>query len=96
MTEQVTTDEYFGGCPECGKTDGYVNIGRNHWFVCDQHKTKWCAGSNLFSSWKDETEEEQRRLFEPVADYQIVEPVRMSEGSARKGFLARISQRDDG
>lgn len=61
LQPKVTTDEYFGGCPHCGQNDGYINSGPDHWFVCDQHKTKWCAGSNLFSSWHDEDEEERKR-----------------------------------
>ncbi len=24
----VTTDQYFGGCPHCGGSDGFLNIGR--------------------------------------------------------------------
>ena len=47
---------YFGGCPECGDTNGYLNVGGNHWFVCDAHKTKWCVGYGLFSSWQEESE----------------------------------------
>jgi len=42
-------DNYFGGCPECGGTHGYLNVNRNHWFVCDDHKTAWFIGSNIFS-----------------------------------------------
>jgi hypothetical protein len=56
-------DGYFGLCPHCRNNDGYVNIGRGHWFVCDEHKVMWFIGSNLFSSWKDQTEEEQERAF---------------------------------
>jgi hypothetical protein len=54
---------YFGLCPTCHKTDGYLNVGRSHWFVCDEHRTKWCAGANLFSSWREETEAEQREAL---------------------------------
>jgi hypothetical protein len=71
----IKTDEYFGGCPECGKTDGYLNTGSAHWFVCDAHRVRWCIGSNLFSSWRDETEDEQRRAWERVDDYAEVKPV---------------------
>ena len=28
--KRVTTEHYFGGCPHCGETDGYVNDGRDH------------------------------------------------------------------
>jgi hypothetical protein len=66
MITQVTTDEYFGGCPQCGKNDGYTNVGRSHWFLCKEHKTMWCAGSNLFSSWRYETEEEQERAYNEI------------------------------
>lgn len=57
---------HFGVCRECKHHDGYINIGREHWFYCRQHKTRWSAGSNLFSCWKDETEEEQRDTYEAL------------------------------
>jgi hypothetical protein len=47
-----TTDDHFGSCPECGQASAYVNIGREHWFYCDEHRVKWCVGENLFSSWR--------------------------------------------
>jgi hypothetical protein len=67
--------EYFGGCPKCGLDDGYLNIGRDHWFVCHAHRRKWWVGSNLFSSWReqdDATFEENARL---LAGYGEVEPL---------------------
>ena len=51
---RLRVTNYFGGCPECGATDGFMNVGGNHWFVCDTHQTRWPAGYNLFSCWKDE------------------------------------------
>jgi hypothetical protein len=68
------SDNYFGVCPTCGKNDGYVNVGRGHWFVCDEHKFKWFVGSNLFDSWKEQTEEEQRQLYEArgIGLYKII------------------------
>lgn len=74
MTE-ITTDEYFGGCPECGKSDGYCNIGRSHWGSCDTHKTKWPIGESLFSCWKDETEKEWDENVKRLGTYKLVEPV---------------------
>ena len=56
-------ENYFGVCPECGKTDGYINVGRDHWFYCKEHKLRWNVGSNLFSDWKDETADEQCRKY---------------------------------
>jgi hypothetical protein len=66
----------FGVCPICGNNDGYVNVGRNHWFFCAEHKTKWWGGSNLFSSWREQTEEEMRRIYEEVGlgEFKRVEP----------------------
>ena len=49
-------DTYFGVCPICKRHDGYLNLGAEHWFRCDRHKTKWRAGVNLFSSWQEETD----------------------------------------
>ncbi len=72
---RVTTDEYFGGCPKCGKTDGCINIGASHWFVCVHHNTAWWAGSNLFSGWRDEPPELHQRNEQKLRSMQIVEPV---------------------
>ena len=71
----ITTDAYFGGCPHCGANDGYMNVEREHWCVCDKHKTKWRIGSNLFSDWKDEdpavwTQNEYR-----LGGYMVVKPI---------------------
>ena len=51
------SDTYFGVCPKCRRHDGFLNIGREHWFHCKRHKTKRLAGINLFSGWKSESEE---------------------------------------
>ncbi len=56
-------------------SDGYINLGRNHWFICDEHRTKWSIGSNLFSSWREETEEDWRRNEYKYAEYVQVKPV---------------------
>ncbi len=75
----VETDEYFGGCPKCGKTSGFINDGREHWFTCDTHQTKWHVGSNLFSGWRDETEEERFRNRDLLSQYRTVEAIYLSE-----------------
>jgi hypothetical protein len=66
----------FGTCPVCHKEDGYVNVGNDHWFVCLTHKTKWCAGANLFSSSMDETAEQQRQEQEQMGfdSFEVVQP----------------------
>ena len=68
----VTEDNYFGVCPACGRTDGCLNIGRVHWFVCHQHKKKWSVGSNLFSSWRDQTEADWEANFHRIKDYEDI------------------------
>jgi len=54
---QPKEESYWGDCPKCGSSDGYLNIGRDHWFRCDEHKVAWCVGSNPFSSWQEENDE---------------------------------------
>ena len=81
--------DYFGGCPECGTNDGYLNVGREHWFVCDKHKTKWWIGSNLFSSWMEETEEEWQRNKIKLADYREVEPIHDKEVHTNEEIAGR-------
>lgn len=68
---------YFGGCPQCGQDDGFINVGRSHWFFCKAHKTSWCIGSNLFSSWREQSEEEQRRIYDEIGldEFTEVEPL---------------------
>ena len=56
-TTAPTTDEYFGGCPECGRVDKTWNIRKSHAHGCSVHKTAWWVGSGLFSSWMWENEE---------------------------------------
>jgi hypothetical protein len=60
-------DDYFGVCPHCGKTDGYINIGRSHWMFCREHRVKWWIGSNIFSSWRYQTEAEQEAQYNALS-----------------------------
>ena len=73
--DAIVVDDYFGGCPECGKNDGHLNIYRDHYFVCHAHKKRWSPGSNLFSSWKDETEAEWSVNAALLDGYDEVEPL---------------------
>jgi hypothetical protein len=75
FTAKDNTVSYFGGCPECGSMSCYMNVHREQWFVCDQHRTKWWGGMNIFSSWQYETAEQWARNAEQLADYREVEPV---------------------
>jgi hypothetical protein len=66
----------FGLCPTCHKTDGCANVGKSHRFFCKEHKVSWFVGSNIFSSWRDQTEEEQRRIWDQIGlnDFENVVP----------------------
>jgi hypothetical protein len=78
ITKRMAADDYFGLCPECHTTDGYINTGRCHWFYCLEHKTCWCVGSNLFSSCKTQTEEEKKAIFDKMGfeSFEEVTPYR--------------------
>ena len=71
----------FGVCPTCRKTDGYANVRKLHIFFCREHKVRWRVGINLFSSWKDQTEDEQRHIYETVGlgGFAEIEPYMSAE-----------------
>lgn len=73
--QRVTTDEHFGGCPECGKCTLILNIRSSHVALCELHKNAWWIGSNLFSGWRDETEETWAQNEVKLANYREVRPV---------------------
>ena len=87
---KITTDEYFGGCPECGNSDGYLNVGRNHWMTCDEHRTTWPIGANLFSSWHDETEADWQRNEAKLKTYRVVDPIYPEPTEAEKREQAKF------
>ena len=75
VTAGVVTKEYFGGCPKCGKTDGFINVGPKHWFICDEHKTTWLGCDHFFSGWHHEDDEVWERNKQKLETYAVVEPV---------------------
>ena len=62
-----------GDCPYCGRSY-YLNVYKNHWGYCDEHRVRWPIGYGLFSSWQEEDEETWRRNAEKIAEYRAVEP----------------------
>jgi hypothetical protein len=72
-TIEVTS--YFGGCPKCGGGNRWLNVGPTHWICCEEHKLKWSPGSNLFSGWREESDEEWRRNDAELAHFREVEPL---------------------
>jgi hypothetical protein len=69
------TDHPLGGCPKCGQSDGYMNIGGNHWFVCDTHNAAWCCGYNLFSGWRDESRDLHEANERKLRRMRVVTPI---------------------
>ena len=62
--DEVQTEGHFGFCPECHRVPAeYINVGRGHFFVCPECKVYWYGGSNLFSSCREQTEEQQRAIY---------------------------------
>ncbi len=79
---------YFGWCAECGGGRN-CNIERAHWGYCDKHRTRWFAGSNVFSDWRNETEEQWRSRWERIGAYREVKGVFPTQESEAKRKLAR-------
>jgi hypothetical protein len=78
-------DDSFGLCPHCHRMDGYANAGRSHRAFCREHKVSWFIGSNLFSNWREQTEEEQRANWADIGldTFEDVEPYFWPETLAR-------------
>jgi hypothetical protein len=72
--KRTDNDEMFGECPHCHRVDNIWNIGLEHWAVCHRHKTKWHIGRNLFSNWREETEEDWKRNRYRLETYRTVWP----------------------
>lgn len=94
--KSIVVTDYFGGCPECGR-NACVNNGRDHWLVCEEHKTRSLIGSNLFSSWRHETEadwERNRKLLSECEEVDFLpEGVWPRDPAARaKALLEHVKQ----
>jgi hypothetical protein len=72
---EIDVKEHFGCCPVCGGNDGCANAGSRHIFYCKEHKIKWIYGADIFSSWRDQTEEEQEKIYNDIGlgDFQQAE-----------------------
>ncbi|MBE9100246.1 hypothetical protein IQ267_12430 [filamentous cyanobacterium LEGE 07170] len=70
-----TFNSSFGNCPICQGTDGILNIGRDHWGYCSNHKTRWYIGSNLMSSWRYETEDDWKANSQILQEFTEVEDI---------------------
>lgn len=73
--------DYFGTCPICARNDGHLNVGRAQWFVCHEHQVRWCAGENLFSTCRHESEADWQRNWTHIGGYLVVQPLRPRESA---------------
>ena len=90
---------YFGGCPECERDDDYLNVGKSHWFVCDEHKTTWFVGSNLFCSWREQSQEvweENARQLSEYKDVERLRPTAFRSRSREESLSGYLDTDDDG
>ena len=84
-------NEFSGGCPVCGFTDGYLNVGRAHYFVCHVHRIRWHRGDNLFSSWRWESHADWESNWRQIAVYTEVDPQLAVDSVERRVGYKEIS-----
>lgn len=77
-----------GVCPKCGKTDGFVNLGQEHWFICRDHKSKWFVGLNLFEGWENQTVAQTESIAIMLGGYQEIIPIRTTDDEQKLGVKA--------
>jgi hypothetical protein len=73
---EIEYSVHCGLCPSCGKTDGFVNLGKEHWFICRDHKSKWFGGVNLFEGWENQTVAQAESIELMLNSYKEVVPIR--------------------
>lgn len=67
--------DYFGACPVCGRSDGYLNVYCEHWFVCHAHQRKWEVKAGTFPTWEREDAGVWRANQELLMTYLSVVPI---------------------
>lgn len=65
--------DYFGGCPVCGEA-AHMNYHKTNLACCLKHKVFWVVGGNLFSSWRNESEDDWHRNKARIAGCVQVSP----------------------
>src|ERR1017187_7152185 len=63
---------HFGHCLLCASDGPYLNVGKDHWKICERHGLRWHLGYNLLSSWTLETEEDWARNQELLARFRDI------------------------
>lgn len=79
---RIDIDNEFGLCPVCYSTPIFRNVGSVHFACCDRDRVCWSVGSNLFSAWREQSEniwQENERL---LLTYKRVDPAYGNEPDA--------------
>jgi len=76
---QIQYSMRCGICPKCNKSDGFVNLGKEHWFICRDHKIKWFGGINLFEGWENQTVAQAESIAVMLDSYKEVVALRNIE-----------------
>lgn len=58
-------------CPQCGDESqvSFLNVHRQHYCICERCRIRWWYGDNLFSSWKEQTEEDWQANKQTLSAY---------------------------
>lgn len=70
----MTAPYSFGLCPHCGGSDGYLNIGAYHFFVCDVHNAYWQTKSHVLP-WEHENIEIWEANISKLEKYTECDPI---------------------
>ena len=61
--EEAFARQHPFDCPFCATESPYVNAGKTHIGYCEPCGISWIVGANLFDSWQNESEAEQRAKY---------------------------------
>jgi hypothetical protein len=56
-----------------------VNLGKEHWFICSDHETKWFVDINLFEGWQNQTVAQVKGIEAMLDNYKEIDPLRKYE-----------------
>ena len=67
----------FGGCPQCGQADGFLEEWGCYVFFCAQHETRWIIGGDKLDNLQIDVKEERRTDWRnlDVENFTLVAPV---------------------
>ncbi len=77
----VQHSDHMLSCPACGKNNGYLNAGAQHWAICKEHKLKWLIGEHLFEGWENQTIAQYEATLILLKHYKEISPVLMKQTS---------------